>query len=251
MKHFAKVLPLVDAALNSRGTAGTKSLMSFLTHLRKPSRGLALVMALVLAGCSSGSGSSGSGVDPNGNNSGLCKTGVNARWAMPAGTPFALPTGVTIDGAITADIDPLCIMNHVEEFGGEFVGVCIPLKNTTAGDLTVTLPAGLTFIAATPTTQNGMILQNHDLMLPAGMTTVFFFRLFCLDMNCDFAKATDRFTFGNVTNDPGILELIGLAKDKTLAAESDISGALVYGVWDITDGSGLTPDHRAAIVAAN
>ena len=223
-----------------------------MTFLPKPSRSIALVMAFVLVGCSSSSNSGSS--DPDGGaavGSGDCKAGKNAAFAMPAGTPFALPAGITLDGEMTGDVDPNCGSNSFVEYGGDDLPVCIGLKNTGTADVTVTFPAGLTFISKDPTSQNGIILQKHDLVATAGKTTYFYFRLFCINEHCIYGRKQDRYTFGNVSNDPRIAELISLAANKKLVNGSDISAALFNAVWDITDGDGLTDAHRTAVQQSN
>ena len=227
-----------------------------MTYLSKWSRlhpHMALAMALVVVSCSSSSssGSSGSAPDGGGETSGDCKAGKNAAFATPAGAAFTLPAGVQLAGEMTGDVDPNCGSKSFVEYGGDFLPVSVGLKNASTAEVTVTFPAGLTFLAKDPTSQNGIILQSHDVTVAAGETTYLYFRLFCINQHCVFGRKEDRYTFGNVSNDTKIAELITLARPKKLKAGSDISAALVYGVWDVTDGDGLTQEHRAAIEKAN
>lgn len=215
---------------------------------------MAFVVVLGGVGCSSGSGSGNSGAAASGETgetSGDCKAGKNAAFATPAGTAFTLPAGVELAGEMTGDIEPSCGGKIFVEYGGDYLPVCVGLKNTSTATVTVTFPAGLVFLAKDPTSQNGMILQSHDLEVKAGETAYFSFRLFCINEHCIYGRKEDRYTFGNVSTDPDILELIALAKPKKLKLGSDISAALVYGVWDVTDGDGLTAAHRTAIEQSN
>src|SRR5947208_3215810 len=153
-----------------------------MTCVSKPYQGVALAMAVVvLAACSSSisnaGSSSGDPADGGSVSMGDCKAGKNAAWATPSGTPFTLPTGVTLAGEITGDVEPNCGPKSFVEYGGDYLPVCIGLKNTTTAEITVTLPAGLTFIPKDPMAQNGIILQSHDLTVAAGETAYFSFRL--------------------------------------------------------------------------
>lgn len=216
-----------------------------MTYRAKASRVAALAMAFVVTACSSSSSSSNGGGGDTASG-GDCKTGTNAPFANPAGTPFTLPAGVELAGEISGDIEAGCGSQKPVEYGGDLLPACVPLKNTTGADITVRIPAGLTFIAKDPKTQNGIVLQDHDLVVPAQSTVVFHFRFFCLNEHCVFGSKADRFTFGNVTNHTGLLEIIGIARKKRI--EQGV-GAFVFGqlVWDVTDHDGITDEHRALL----
>jgi len=195
--------------------------------------------AVGLSGCSSSNGGAGAG-------GGECKTGANAAFATPAGTPFALPSGVTLEGEITGDIgSPSCLAADTVEYGGDLLPVCFGLRNATAASITVTLPAGLTFIPKDAATQNGIMLQEHKITVRAGEVTYFRIDLFCLNEHCAYGKKQDRFTFGNVSNDAGILELIGLVRGRKLTRDAtNTAAALTRAVWDITGGRGLSEERK-------
>ncbi len=217
-----------------------------MTYLARLARWLPV--ALVVAGCSSSSsGTSGSGESPG---TGDCKTGKNAPYATPAGTPFALPTGVTLEkDEITGDFEPDCkAESDPIEYGGDQIIVCMGLKNTTTAEIVVNLPAGLFFLVKAADGQNGLMLQDHALKVPAGQTAFFKINLFCANKHCKFGRTTDRYTFGNVTNDAKLLELVALAKNVRLEyGHTDEAYAFGQAIWDITDGDGITAEHRALI----
>lgn len=207
-----------------------------------------MAFVVTLAGCSSSSGNVGATAG-DGGASGACKVGVNAPFAIPEGTPFALPTGIVLDGEITGDLSGGgCLTKPVVEYGGDLAPACIPLKNTTSADIVVKIPAGLTFLAQNPETQNGIVLQDHELTIPAQSSAVFHFRFFCLNEHCKFGDKADRFTFGNVTTHPQLLEIIALARTKELDKSGGVS-AYVFNllIWDVTDHNGITPEHRAML----
>ena len=201
----------------------------------------ALATSVFGAACSSSDSASGGGE---------CKTGANAPYATPAGTPFSLPQGIAVKDEISGLIDGgPCENASTVEYGGDLLSVCLVLENTTGAEAKVTLPAGLTFIPADPATQNGIMLQEHELTVPIG-TKAFRINLYCMNEHCSYGKSTDRFTFGNVTNDPALVELIGLARGRKMD-RSAIYTAQVFGaaIWDITGGKGLTEARKQEIAS--
>jgi hypothetical protein len=250
MKSFEKRMAVpahaVSAALKPRKGAATNSGMSFLPT-RRP---LVLIGALLIASAAvAGCSSKGNVIDP-GNTEGACKTGVNAPFATPAGTPFVLPAGVVLEGGeMTSNVDPNCPGTSFIEYGSDIISICVGLRNNGTAPALVTIPAGAVFLAKEATSANAIVLQSHDLTVPAGGVAYFYFRPFSLNANCGYSVKTDRYTFGNVVSDAKLVELIGLAKKKSLATSSDAHEVLQPSVWDITDGDGLTTEHRNQIAA--
>lgn len=218
-----------------------------MTHLSKHLVAVVAIAALAAAGCSSSN--SGASGDPS-TTAAACKTGVNAAFATPAGTAFTLPAGVTLEGGdMSGDVEPNCPGTTFVEYGSDIIAICVGLRNNTTAEVTVKLPAGAVFLAKEPTSANAIVLQPHDLTIDASSVKYFYFRPFSLNANCGYSTKTDRYTFGNVVSDPGLVELIGLAKDKSLKTNSDAHEVLQPSVWDITDGSGLTAEHRSQIAS--
>ncbi len=231
-----------------------------MTTLAKASHGSSVVVLVVLAaaGCSSSTGSGGSGTSGTSGTSGSvgasgeCKAGTEAPYASPAGTPMAFPAGVSVEGDIggnlSGDTKAHCKGADDVEYASDLILACVGLRNSTAADVTVTFPAGLTFVAKAQETTNGILVHSHDVTVPAGLT-YFAFRPASLNQACSPGSATDTYSLGNVTNDAKLLEVLGLAKTKKI--HGDI-GAAVVGrmIWDITDGSGVTDEHRKQLAAA-
>jgi hypothetical protein len=210
----------------------------------------ALVVGLAAAGCSSSTGSTGSGTSGGGTLQ--CKAGTEAPYANPAGTVLAFPAGVTVEGDIGGDLSgdtkAHCKNADDVEYASDLVLACVGLRNSTTADVVVTFPAGLTFVAKTQATANGILIHSHAVTVPAGLS-YFAFRPASLNQACSPGGTTDTYAFGNVTSDPKLLEVLGLAKTKKI--NGDI-GAEVVGrmIWDITDGSGVTDEHRTQLAAA-
>jgi|GEM_PF-3247799 len=246
MKPFSNLPVVRDAALNPAGGAATNLPMTLLAKTSPRLHLLAVTAALAAAGCSpSNSASSGPGTAAGG----TCKAGTEAAFANPAGTPLALPAGVTIEGELTGDVDVSCKGKTYVEYGSDLILVCVGLKNSTTAEVEVTMPAGLSFIAKNPATQNGIILHSHVLKVPAGAVAHFYFRPFSLNRACAPGGTDDRYTMGNVVTDPRIAEVISLASTKVINGDD---GAYVLGqmLWDITDGDGITDEHRTQLKQA-
>jgi hypothetical protein len=225
--------------------------MTSLANTSRCAVALALVVGLAAAGCSSSTASNGNG--PSGlaaAGSAECKTGTEAPYATPAGTAFTLPAGIAVEGDISGNPDLHCADESAVENASDLDLACVGLRNTTAADVVVTFPAGLTFVAKTATTQNGIIIHSHDLTVPASALKYFYFRPASLNQACDPSAPADVYTLGNVTTDPKLVEILTLAKNKKVSGDI---GAEVVGrmIWDITDGPGaITDEHRMQLAAA-
>ncbi|MDB5217979.1 MAG: hypothetical protein JWO86_5906, partial [Myxococcaceae bacterium] len=217
MKSFSN-LPAADvAALNPPGGAATSFVMTSIVKASRRAPLFALVVGLAVAGCSSSTGSSGTGGPSGTSGSAQCKMGTEAPYANPAGTPMAFPAGVAVEGEIGGDLsgDTKAHCKNAEdvEYASDLILACVGLRNSTASDVVVTFPAGLTFVAKTQATTNGILLHSHDVTVPAGVT-YFAFRPASLNQACNPGSAADVYTLGNVTNDAKLLEVLALAKTK-------------------------------------
>ncbi len=204
-------------------------------------------LAAAASGCSSSTGSTSGGT--SGAGSAGCKTGTEAPYANPAGTPFTLPAGVTVEGDISSNVDLNCGGKSPIENASDLDLACIGLRNTGTSEVMLTFPAGLTFVAKKATTQNAILIHSHDVTVPAGKVSYYYFRPASLNQACDPTSTTDSYAFGNVTTDPKLVEVLTLAKNKKV--DGDL-GAEIVGrmIWDITDGSGITDERRMQLAAA-
>lgn len=204
--------------------------------------------ALAAGGCSDDGGAGGSGTGgASSATESECKGGKNAPFADPSGARYELPAGVVLEGEITGDFMPNCMDQPPLEYGGDLLIVCMSLRNTTGSDVTVRLPAGLYFLSEKPETQHGIILQDHEIVVPAGEVKHVRINLFCANKACEYGDTEDRFTFGPVNTHPGIAEIIGLVRGKKL--DMDTAAPVVEAVWAVTDGDGLTDALRAQLSA--
>jgi len=221
------------------------------SSLRSLALALAAAVALGATACTgSGEGSGGPGGASDGTvGDAECKTGANAAFATPAGTAFVLPAGVELDGEISGQIDPRCVNEKTVEYGGDMLPVCFGLKNTTGAAITVKLPAGLVFLSKSFGTQNGIILQDHEITVEPGVVRALRIDLFCLNEACHWGTSSDLFSFGAVSSDPGIGELVDLAKTRKPFDRNATQTVYLFGqaVWDVTGGRGLGAERRQQI----
>jgi hypothetical protein len=251
MKPFPNLPGAGVAALKPPGGAAKNRVMTSLANASRRLSLVVLIVGLAAAGCSSSTGSTSSGTS-GGAGTLQCKAGTEAPYANPAGTPMAFPAGVTVEGDIGGDLSgdtkAHCKNADDVEYASDLIVACVGLRNSTTADVVVTFPAGLTFVAKTQATVNGILIHSHAVTVPAGLS-YFAFRPASLNQACNPGGATDTYAFGNVTSDAKLLEVLGLAKTKKV--NGDI-GAEVVGrmIWDITDGSGVTDEHRTQLAAA-
>ncbi len=204
--------------------------------------------ALLLAvGCLAACGSdTGPTPPPPGGGGGADST---HPFVQPTGTAFALPAGVTVEGKMfgsgptgaCAGLDPVSTSL-------DFVAVCMTLHNTTDADTTVVLPAGLVLIAKDTEVQNGTQVVPISIRIAPGSDTTIVYSLFCVNQHRLPSGEEDEFTFGPVSDNAGLGEIITLVKDKDVTT-SDAADVIQWAIWEVSDGGGLTADTRDQLTA--
>ncbi len=203
---------------------------------------------LALMACSSGGVGKDDAGDPSTTQS---RPGMGPSKERPVGTTYTLPTGVELAKPIKGD-DPYCIPQDQKEKDkkgtGGLVRLCLNFSNTTQLPITVVFPPGLVFISDSDVSQNGMVLQNVTIEVPAGRPQFFVpLYLTCLNKTREStAGAQDTYSVGPVTQDSSMQELTGLLQNKTLPLV-DPNNTIQTAVWHITDGSGMTASDRDAL----
>lgn len=177
------------------------------------------------------------------------KKGMGTSAELPEGPAFKLPKGIVLDrseipgydfGACKCKAD-----NRNCELGaGGLVRLCLALRNQTQEPVTVTLPAGLIFVSLDERTQNGILISNEALVVPAGGTLSFNLALFCLNENRAVTKAKDKYKLGPVSEDGDMRALMVLLQQKDLKNEHNHAVAQ-EAIWNVTQGLALTAaQHR-------
>ncbi len=146
------------------------------------------------------------------------------------GTAFSLPTGILLQGSITGESMP----SVCKTLGfGSLVDVYLELKNTTAAEIKVTFPAGLTLYASSASDQNGFVAQNYDVTIAAGTACIVKLNAYCINSGKSGSSSSSRYTWGPVCNAPAIVYFLKLLKDKDLSKDED--GQVQPSLWMISD----------------
>ncbi|MFD2918705.1 hypothetical protein ACFS6H_03220 [Terrimonas rubra] len=153
----------------------------------------------------------------------------NSGGEIP-GTAFSLPSGIQLQGSITGEsMSPVCTTLGF----GSLVDVYLELKNTTAAEIKVTFPAGLTLYAASASDQNGFVAQNYDVTIAAGAVCIVKLNAYCINSSRSGSSSSSRYTWGPVCNAPAIVYFLKLLKDKDLSKDED--SQVQPSLWMISD----------------
>ncbi|MRG44810.1 hypothetical protein GFS24_06775 [Chitinophaga sp. SYP-B3965] len=160
---------------------------------------------------------------------------------LVTGPAFKLPQGIVLAKKAIPGYD---FGTNCELGAGGLVSVRLGLRNKTSQPVTVILPAGLTFISLDEKTQNGILIKEEAIVVPAGSTTSHNLALFCLNEERDITKAKDKYKLGPVSDDQDLKVIMELLQDKDLKDEHDHAMAQKV-IWDVTKGFALTAaQHR-------
>jgi hypothetical protein len=201
---------------------------------------------LLMAACGGGSdGPDGGG--PGNNPGGTRRPGIGASTEAPEGTPFSPPAGLTVVQPI-AGYDGQCASDDEARGTGLTVRLCFTLINTSAQAQTLSMPAGLVFVAQQNVVQNGMLLQPESITVPAGQTLTVPLFLYSINLSRNVSAPEDTFSLGPITQDTALREVLQLVANKDLSEPLD-AASVQNAVWHVTDGDGLTANDRSTISA--
>ncbi len=181
---------------------------------------------------------------------GSSRPGIGVSTADPTGTPYLLPGGIEIiqpiEGYDANCIPPEQTMQEAKG-SGALVRLCLKLRNTRSEPGVVELPPGLIFVSDELTTQNGLLVQDVSIEVPAQQTLHVPLHLYCLNESRAPSAPWDTFTLGPVTQDPALRELLTLVEDRFLP----VSGLteVQATVSKVTDGPGLMAQDRERLKA--
>ena len=221
---------------------------------------LALVIsAFVLNGCYTESNDDPA-VDPNVETYDAGKIpGLGNITGDLTGTPLTLPNGIELTEDITGGVSQYdywssnSSTNYYYGSGVGYVSLRIPLSNTNSASKAVTLPAASIFVSKSGTCQNGVLLKEVTITIPAKSTFLLCLSLYCGNHSKHAAYISDIYTFGVISNANLLLDLCKLIKNKKINIEKfsrtnsndlDIYSSQVNNLqgilWRITDGGGIT-----------
>lgn len=216
----------------------------------------------MLSNCSSDNG--GDPADLEGPEPGF---GVSEK--DPVGTPFTFPQGVgvvgntvhTPDFCLTPDsLVSLMLVESRESIKGSpgFFTVCVTVSNSNPFPVTITCPAGVTFICERdeqerPKAQNGITVVDVVITIRPNFTETFLLDLYCLNASRTRPAVETSFAIGPVTQNPRMKNLISILKDKNIQNDElgtdwiEVSTTIQLAVWEIAGGDDLSTSTLEAI----
>jgi len=218
-----------------------------------------IICAFVLTGCYTETlDTSTEGTYDAGNIPGLGNT-----VGSLTGTPLRLPNGVELTGDITggaASQDNYWNNNSSTNYyygsGVGYVVLLILMNNTNSVSVTVTFPAASIFVSESGNSQNGVLLKETVITIPAKSAFRLCLSLYCGNHNKSAARSNDVYTLGVVSNANLLLNLCQLIKNKKINIEkfsrtSSNDQNVYYNqannlqniLWQITDGGGITANE--------
>jgi hypothetical protein len=204
-------------------------------------------------------------------------TGLGEDDGVPTGRQYALPDGVEVIGDMKGGYDGEMLtrspivkeryatpeqirleaeqskLRAADDFQylsiGRYVEVTMVLENVTSDEIRFTLPAGLIFICVGGGSQNGFLIKDVEIRIPARTKVYLLINLFCCNHGRSASSSYDEYIFGPVTNNPLLLEIIEAVRNKHLPAYgdddySDVSYVLQSIVWEVTEDMVLSEESR-------
>ncbi|WP_164018393.1 hypothetical protein [Pyxidicoccus trucidator] len=197
--------------------------------------------------------------DPPGTGENEVRPGLGDDPGEPRGTPFTLPAGVTVSGTVFGadDLSSDCGNGVPGNGSGEYVQVCVPLRNSTGAPVQVVFPPGLVIVSASEGFQNGLLVERVVVTVPptdngsggppdggtdpeAEVVPLF---TYCLNESQNPNERGTPYRIGPVTSDAALQELLGLLADKRIDSEDD-ADVVQDAIYSITEGKGLTASDR-------
>lgn len=160
----------------------------------------------------------------------------------PEGTKFNLPTGLTFNAAVPAQVngepEEECTFreNGEERVSGigTHVILCVSFRNSTSRPITLTLPPGLIFISRNRGTQNGMLSGKVAIQVPANGMYFHQLNLHCMNTGKKYTtNSSDPFDLGPVTTVKPAIELFEFLKDKDIYKDKMKSAYISTAISDI------------------
>lgn len=195
--------------------------------------------------------------------------GFGASQKDPVGTPLSFPQGVGVVGNTVHTPDfclspdsllSLLMAESRESIKGSpgFFTVCVTLSNSNPFPVTITCPAGVTFICERdererPKAQNGITVVDVVITIRPNSTETFLLDLYCLNSGRTRPAVETSFVIGPVTQNPRMQNLISILQDKNIQNDElgtdwiEVSTMIQQAVWEIADGKDLSSSTLEAI----
>lgn len=170
--------------------------------------------------------------------------GMGDSTGLPKGELFVLPTGITTVGTIYGN---LCDTAY-KVGSGTLVEVCVAFFNSTTTDISLTIPAGLIFLATdAAANQHGILMQDIRVVLKANKLTRVGIGSYCINSSKHPSGYDDVYTFCPVTSSTLMQQLIGWLKNKKVNrtdytdedAYDEAKSTIQLLVWRVSDGPAI------------
>jgi len=154
---------------------------------------------------------------------------IGKNSSKPArGRRFSLPPGVHLQDKMRGNPDTGIRVGS----GTGLVNVGLQLTSE-AKDKTVIFPAGLLLVPKDNNTQNGLLVQEVVIIIPAHSEQKWILQSYCANSNLSEAYKSDEFEFCLVLRESKYLEFFELLKGKTISDEAALT--VQDAVWELTN----------------
>lgn len=128
--------------------------------------------------------------------------------------------------------------------GANYVNVGLRLSGGRTAKKVI-LPAGLSMVPSSSQFQNGVLVQDVQINVPANKEEQFFLQMYCANESRKTPGENVSFSIGPILSSPGLNELIESLRDKAIPTAS--ARMVQIAVWEVTEGRGLSAESRSAI----
>lgn len=104
----------------------------------------------------------------------------------------------------------------------------------------IKLPAGTSFLPNSPEYQNGLLLQDVTLEVPAGNSVTYLLKAYCANKERMPADGQSTYAFGPILHSPAIDQLIDMLRGVEIPAEQ--TELVQKAVWEATEQQALKED---------
>lgn len=176
---------------------------------------------------------------------GLHTDGFGPSKKALTGSPYILPTGISMSGRIKTNMSSCSSGSFFECVTDGELPYYITLQNSNSTATTVIFPAGLVIPSQDTLYQGGVIVQNDTVIVPASSSICVNLNAFCINHNRVF---TSNVPCGSalVTDNDNLTPLIQLlARKRSINYDKDQK--LQQAIWHIADSAKMTQEDIDAL----
>jgi hypothetical protein len=118
------------------------------------------------------------------------------------------------------------------------VAVAVEIGNSGNQPVAVTIPSGFVFVSVSGEFQDGLLLDNLTVQVPAASSVHLVRSLYCLQGSRHAATTSAIYRADAVTTNPGLLAIVNLPRPQPVGNPSLTSYVIQEALWEVTDGKG-------------